>query len=167
MNCPKCDNGFEVIQFHEVELDRCKGCGGLWFDEGELKKIEDMELSGADISDFDKRNTEHMEHGAGEGKCPKCENPLCEINFMYESKIRIDACEVCGGLWLDQGELSEIMEYLSKHGDNSEEMSKYMEAYEEARKKGRESEDKIDNSLAESMILKVVYRFMSNFKLRK
>ncbi len=32
MNCPKCASEFEKISFGDVEVDRCLGCHGLWFD---------------------------------------------------------------------------------------------------------------------------------------
>ncbi len=38
--------------------------------------------------------------------CPKCDGKLKEIG--YES-IKIDACEKCGGVWLDAGELAQIL----------------------------------------------------------
>ncbi len=167
MNCPRCGDSFNTFEFRGIDLDKCNKCNGLWFDEGELKKIEKMELTGTDLSKLDVNNHGKLEFNTGSGKCPKCENPLVEINFMYESKIKVDACEVCGGLWLDEGELIEIIKYLSEKGENKEEMAEYMKAYELAAKEGKKTDAHIDNSLAESMLLKFVYGFMSNFKLRK
>ena len=39
-------------------------------------------------------------------KCPKCDGTLIEAD--YES-IKIDACDKCSGVWLDAGELAEIV----------------------------------------------------------
>ncbi len=38
--------------------------------------------------------------------CPKCDGKLNEI--AYEN-IQIDACEKCGGVWLDSGELAQVL----------------------------------------------------------
>jgi uncharacterized protein len=38
--------------------------------------------------------------------CPKCVGKLKEI--AYDS-VTIDACEKCGGVWLDAGELAQII----------------------------------------------------------
>ncbi len=39
-DCPKCENeNLYQIYIHEVELDLCSKCEGLFFDEGELKQI--------------------------------------------------------------------------------------------------------------------------------
>jgi Zn-finger nucleic acid-binding protein len=41
--CTKCDNMVMARHFftvrHEIEVDECPGCGGLWLDGGELKMI--------------------------------------------------------------------------------------------------------------------------------
>ncbi len=37
MQCPKCPNGLLVAtQVQAIEVDRCKACGGIWFDNHEL-----------------------------------------------------------------------------------------------------------------------------------
>ncbi len=40
-------------------------------------------------------------------RCPKCGMNLIEIDYKH---IKIDKCSHCGGLWLDAGELEEIVD---------------------------------------------------------
>ncbi len=40
-------------------------------------------------------------------RCPKCGMSLIEIDYKH---IKIDKCSHCGGLWLDAGELEEIVD---------------------------------------------------------
>ena len=40
-------------------------------------------------------------------KCPKCSGNLIESNY---ENIKIDVCENCTGVWLDAGELAQIVE---------------------------------------------------------
>ena len=44
--CPKCEELVMLRHFfsfkHEVEVDECPGCGGIWLDRGELEKIRDL-----------------------------------------------------------------------------------------------------------------------------
>lgn len=45
-SCPKCD-GFTMMRHffsikHEVEIDECAGCAGIWLDAGELNKIRSL-----------------------------------------------------------------------------------------------------------------------------
>jgi uncharacterized protein len=47
MHCPKCGAGLHTTKLHEVEVDICPACGGLWLDAGELGKILDEAHRGA------------------------------------------------------------------------------------------------------------------------
>ena len=43
LTCPRCAGAFVEIPYvagGDVLLDRCGGCGGLWFDAGEVPKVE-------------------------------------------------------------------------------------------------------------------------------
>lgn len=39
MQCPVCGEALRTINRHEVEVDICPGCKGVWLDRGELEKI--------------------------------------------------------------------------------------------------------------------------------
>ncbi len=39
-------------------------------------------------------------------KCPKCEGTLIEADF---DTIKIDVCDQCSGVWLDAGELTQLV----------------------------------------------------------
>jgi len=43
LRCPRCGGTLSEVPYHaetDVLLDRCEGCGGLWFDAGEVPKVE-------------------------------------------------------------------------------------------------------------------------------
>jgi Zn-finger nucleic acid-binding protein len=40
-------------------------------------------------------------------KCPKCAGNLIETDY---ENIKIDVCDNCSGVWLDAGELAQIVE---------------------------------------------------------
>ena len=45
MNCPKCESKMEVVEFGSIEVDRCTGCQGIWFDEFEAVDLKNMKGS--------------------------------------------------------------------------------------------------------------------------
>ncbi len=45
-------------------------------------------------------------------KCPKCDGNLAETDY---ENIKIDVCNKCTGVWLDAGELAQIVE-KDEHG---------------------------------------------------
>ena len=39
MKCPKCGMDMQEYEFREIKLDRCSGCGGVFFDQGEMEQL--------------------------------------------------------------------------------------------------------------------------------
>ena len=39
LHCPKCRGMLETYTFEGVALDRCRECGGIWMDKGELEGV--------------------------------------------------------------------------------------------------------------------------------
>ena len=48
MRCPKCSHNLEELRysaFHNLVVDRCANCGGIWLDQGEVPTLERMSAS--------------------------------------------------------------------------------------------------------------------------
>ena len=39
MKCPKCGSELEEINYHNVMIDTCKDCQGIWLDHGETELL--------------------------------------------------------------------------------------------------------------------------------
>lgn len=50
---------------------------------------------------------------ATEMNCPKCDGKLAETDF---ENIKIDVCGNCSGVWLDAGELAQIVDQDKNEG---------------------------------------------------
>jgi hypothetical protein len=103
MKCIKCEGTLRLVRIDEIEVDQCDTCGGIWFDSGELAKIVGRK-------DVDALRTKARASKADDQKrasCPRCrgEGKLVQIRSLT-SDIHIDTCAVCGGEWLDGGELA-------------------------------------------------------------
>ena len=46
-------------------------------------------------------------------KCPKCDGTLLETDF---ENIKIDVCDKCTGVWLDAGELTQVVDKEGETG---------------------------------------------------
>ena len=53
-----------------------------------------------------KASTEAKAAGTSSMMCPRCDGSLKESKF---EEVLIDTCEKCGGVWLDSGELDQVM----------------------------------------------------------
>ena len=114
MNCPLCKKELEKAIFYGVEVDYCPNCLGLWFEEDELrlaKDEKDKNLNWLDIDLWKRKNK--FKVYLGERLCPACRLPLYEV-YYGDSRIIVDFCSLCKGIWLDRGEFKRITDYLRK-----------------------------------------------------
>jgi uncharacterized protein len=43
MHCPKCGHNLIEIKYHDISVDKCSNCDGVWLDAGELEQISRLE----------------------------------------------------------------------------------------------------------------------------
>jgi len=90
-----------------LSVDVCiGGCGGVWFDWYELKKIEERHFAqGVGL-------LRAADGGAGtedERACPRCEATSLVHHFASDRRdVRVDDCPNCSGFFLVHGELNTI-----------------------------------------------------------
>lgn len=46
MKCPKCGAALEEREYHNVKIDACTSCGGVWLDAGELELVAHQDSGG-------------------------------------------------------------------------------------------------------------------------
>ncbi len=127
MNCPACGNILEQLIVSDVTLDVCKGgCGGIWFDNYELKKFDEPhEYAGDEILDIERDDSIVIDR-TQQINCPKCEDiVMMQHFFSVKKEVEIDECPGCGGIWLDAGELAKIRSLF----ESEEERHKAAEGY--------------------------------------
>ena len=102
MNCPKCRSEMEHHCIENVVLDHCSECDGLWAERDELAKLIGSE--GNLRSTFGVRDDTGL-------TCPKgCNETLRETPYSnLDEGLKLDLCDVCGGVFMDSGELEQII----------------------------------------------------------
>ncbi len=101
MECPKCHAPMEKVTYQTIEVERCTGCHGLWFDRFEreqLKKIEGAEV----IDDETPSESAHTETGVV--RCPVCQVALTRMVDAKQHHLWYESCPSCNGVFLDAGE---------------------------------------------------------------
>lgn len=117
MECPNDGEQLERVLFHNVEVDYCPRCLGVWFDKDELrfaKDDKDKDLNWLDVDLW--RDKGRFRISKGNKRCPVCRVGLREVRYD-ESKTKIDFCKMCQGIWLDRGEFKQIVNYLKNKSD--------------------------------------------------
>lgn len=110
MECPACNRNMRQMTVNDITVDICEnGCGGIWFDNFELMKVDEKhESAGEPLLDI-ARDPSVMIDPSKVRLCPKCDGQKMIKHFRsVKGEIEIDDCPACGGVFLDQGELGEI-----------------------------------------------------------
>jgi len=126
MKCPDCQKELEQISFRGIQIEECLHCKGRWFDREGLKKAKDNTDEDLRWLDFDPFGREAGQFKVvSEGSmCPKCSVKMSSLTYE-NSKVTIDRCGNCQGIWLHHGEFKKIIEYL-EHLIATESASEYV-----------------------------------------
>jgi membrane associated rhomboid family serine protease len=142
LRCPVDGNDLERVAFQGIEVDLCKKCGGIWFDQGELDDVmREAMAQPQSVARLDPqagapiKQTPHREP-----TCPRCQKAMVPEIFGRVSNIELDRCPQCSGQWADGGELSALVEYLHDPGE-SQRMQKLGEAIADTVKKRQALKD--------------------------
>jgi len=112
--CPKCHVRMDRLDAKGVEVDRCVKCGGIWLDQGELDVLMKTRggvkdaVAGLDTGpavDAAKR------HAITPVKCPRDSSRLITMVDVKQTHIQYEACTVCGGIFMDCGELKDLSQF--------------------------------------------------------
>jgi Zn-finger nucleic acid-binding protein len=113
----------------DLEVDACQGgCGGLWFDNFELEKVDEPhEAGGQALLEIPTDETVKVDLAA-KRSCPKCGDVKMKQHFFsVERKVTVDECGGCGGVWLDAGELRDVREMFSTEEERKAAADKYFD----------------------------------------
>jgi Zn-finger nucleic acid-binding protein len=129
MKCPACGNVLQETKAGDITVDVCKnGCGGIWFDNWELKKVDEAhEAAGESLLSVEKNPNASVDH-QGKRNCPRCETQIMLKHFFCTAaEVEVDECPKCGGYWLDNGELSQIRSQFASDEARTEAAQQYFQ----------------------------------------
>ena len=127
MKCPACGNLLQEMTVGDVTVDVCKGgCGGIWFDNFELKKFDEPhESAGEALLGVERDESIVIDH-TKRLKCPKCDDIVMMKHFFSVKKeVEVDECPGCGGFWLDAGELRRIRSLFNTEQERHQAAQEY------------------------------------------
>ncbi|MBN1782160.1 zf-TFIIB domain-containing protein [bacterium] len=112
MHCPKCEGPLVHKTVEGTRVHECPECEGIWFGKDELKKVRDHADSDLKWMDFEiLKHSDRFKAKAHKYECPGCGMPMQVIDYD-QTKVQIDFCEQCQGIWLDKNELQRIIRAL-------------------------------------------------------
>lgn len=103
LRCPKCIEPLERVGILEWVVDRCTGCGGMWFDADELDVVR--ALPGAEAADTGDPAVGARLDALRTIDCPRCDSRMVQRVDAERPDVHYEQCSSCGGIFLDAGEL--------------------------------------------------------------
>ncbi|RYG21103.1 hypothetical protein EON82_19380 [bacterium] len=111
--CPEDLTVLEVRSMHGLSLDVCPECAGIFFDEGEIATLQTGGAAAlSEVEDAATPASFQYVDSPVPKRCPGCQGPMHVYRYRYSSDIRLDGCERCGGVWVQDGELAKIAAHL-------------------------------------------------------
>ena len=96
----------EPIEFDGTEIDRCKTCGGIWFDAGEIEVMRDKQAAAA--IDTGDASVSMKSNVTDDYPCPRCSGAMVKVVDPQQTHIWYETCSACSGSFLDAGELLDL-----------------------------------------------------------
>ena len=108
MKCPKCKSEMETVEYQSIEVERCTGCSGLWFELMELETLSALE--GSETIDTGDSGTGEKFNALDRIDCPVCDTPMTRMVDKDQPHIWFEKCSDCSGSFFDAGEFSDLKE---------------------------------------------------------
>lgn len=105
-SCPREGHSLTRREIVGIEFFFCKTCHGLWFSPEALADLTACVIKGIDPPmSLASCRPPAIEEGTARCLCPG--HPLMESR--EKDGVTVDQCPSCGGVWLDGGEIAEIL----------------------------------------------------------
>lgn len=109
IDCPKCGTHMARYTSGSLHIDRCTTCSGLWLDAMELGRLL---TDPAEVARLDKvrHAASALRNTVRKITCPRDHSPLIAVSDPAQPHVHYEQCSVCGGVFLDSGELKDLSE---------------------------------------------------------
>jgi len=100
-------------KFHDITLDTCPKCAGIFFDEGEITALRQEGTEAlTEVEDAVRPTIDVLPIAEASRSCPSCGTDMDKYHYLYTSPVVLDSCHNCGGVWVQDGELQRMRDVL-------------------------------------------------------
>lgn len=127
IDCPACGKLMKKIYLEEQDIivDIClDGCGGIWFDNRELAKVDEKHEDILPITEAKKDKDFESVDVSLTRFCPHCKVPMVKNYVSAKKEIVIDECYTCGGKFFDHKELEAMRNQYDTNEQRVEDIRK-------------------------------------------
>jgi Zn-finger nucleic acid-binding protein len=109
VECPRCNKTLIPAKRHELTVNYCQTCKGMWLEHDELDQLED------EAFDFGERWKGTLIFGstATNDKCPECAALLQRFKYRFYD-LEMEFCPNQHGYWLEDDEDTRVLELMKR-----------------------------------------------------
>ena len=107
MKCPECDGRMIEQTTMGVTVDQCEECGGVWFNQGELRPYLQRLRSSKEHSVPSDAELQLAEIGEAT-LCPECGRPSFRTGVYRRQKFSV--CGSCRGIFLSESSIRRLLD---------------------------------------------------------
>lgn len=107
LKSPVTGQPLQEISVQDITLFKDPDTGGYWLRFESLQALADLQAT--PLEEVYTGEIKRVHQGRF---CPEDNTPLEEFEFEEHSNVKVDYCPTCNGLWLDAGELTQLLAYL-------------------------------------------------------
>lgn len=130
MDCPRTGKPMVEIEINDVKIDVSTGCGGIWFDNFELKKFDEpLEAAGEQLIAESQKYFDDSIDTSPRLNSPRHPDVMMQRHyFSFKRAVEIDVCPQSGGVWLDPGELQALRSLFASEAEKERATEREIEA---------------------------------------
>lgn len=110
--CPRCGEALEMRDLftgpRHATVGACPACGGQWMRGSDLERLSEW----VEPVLFEWRELPSAPAQSAVMACPACDAapPMKKLRSERDSRVVVDQCPACSGVWLDANELQAIQQ---------------------------------------------------------
>jgi Zn-finger nucleic acid-binding protein len=108
MECPKDGAIMEAVTYHNVTVERCTRCKGIWFPGIEHKELKAMK--GSESIDIGSAELGKEYDELKDIQCPVCNLVMERVTDTFQPHIHYESCRRGHGAFFDAGEFRDFKE---------------------------------------------------------
>lgn len=128
IKCPACGKLMKKVYLEKQDfvIDVClDGCGGIWLDTRELKKIDEQNEDISALTSAYANKTFEKADGTTDRICPVCHTKMVKNHVSSKMEITIDECYSCGGKFFDYKEIEAMRAQYKNDNERVADVEKF------------------------------------------
>jgi len=118
--CPGCGRKLARYAIFGIEFEGCEACRGIFLDADELRRLKERQGDAPDLRWLDDGidAVEESPIAVSDRNCPRCADQKLMTAICGDTRVLLDYCVNCHGIWLDAGEFQQILQALRSRLDD-------------------------------------------------